>query len=137
MRIPTILHKTRKKMEHGEHPSLEQLITARAEMIRRNGVGIACNQLGYTGRWCIIGDKLYVNPEIIHLSGKVFQSLEGCLSVRGKFWVDRYEKVLIDHEVEPGKRIEKTFTNMEAIIAQHEIDHLNGLMITKGKRASY
>lgn len=58
--------------------------------------------------------------------------LEGCLSIPN-IWgnVTRKKKVRISYYDLAGVKHIKTYTGFAAIIAQHEIDHLNGILFTK------
>jgi len=58
--------------------------------------------------------------------------LEGCLSIP-RIWgpVKRAEKVLLKYQDITGKKYEKWFSGFEAIIIQHEVDHLNGIVFTQ------
>lgn len=58
--------------------------------------------------------------------------LEGCLSVPN-IWgnVSRKKRVKLEFQDINGKKHIKTFTGFLAIIIQHELDHLNGILFTK------
>src|SRR3989344_102234 len=58
--------------------------------------------------------------------------LEGCLSIP-KIWgtVDRAGKVLLKYRDINGKQKQKWFSGFKAIIIQHEVDHLNGILFTQ------
>lgn len=58
--------------------------------------------------------------------------LEGCLSIPN-IWgnVTRKKKIRISYQDLTGTKHIKTFTGFAAIISQHEIDHLNGILFTK------
>jgi len=58
--------------------------------------------------------------------------LEGCLSIP-KIWgqVVRSERILLEYQDETGKSKKKWFSGFEAVIIQHEIDHLNGILFTQ------
>lgn len=74
-------------------------------------------------------DLVFINPKILK-SSKTKQELEeGCLSVRyvyGK--VVRPEKVTIEACDENGKKFSRGFSGLLSQIAQHEVDHLNGIL---------
>jgi len=72
-----------------------------------------------------------VNPEIIENSEKTKKSLEGCLSIPNQsITIERFIEVTVKYQDLDGKEIIKTYSDMEAIIMQHEIDHLNGILMT-------
>lgn len=59
-------------------------------------------------------------------------SLEGCLSIP-KIWspIKRAKKVLLQYQDPTGAVVQKWFTGFEAVIIQHEVDHLNGILFTQ------
>ncbi|HLD18351.1 MAG TPA: peptide deformylase [Patescibacteria group bacterium] len=107
---------------------------------KADGVGLAAPQVGMRKRAIIVrtGDRLcaFINPKIISVSKRLAEGEEGCLSVPGAFGiVDRHVSVKIKALTRTGERILVKATNLEAVIFQHEIDHLNGvLFIDKIKR---
>lgn len=69
------------------------------------------------------------DPELISATGRISFS-EGCLSIPGYFWnISRYAKVLIEYRDLSGKKRIKTFRGIEARVVQHEMDHLDGVVI--------
>ncbi|OCA87040.1 peptide deformylase [Pseudobacillus wudalianchiensis] len=107
----------------------------------RPGVGLAAPQIGLTKR--IIAIQVHdeqgklishalINPKIVsHSVEKAYLlSGEGCLSVDRDVpgYVHRYARVTIKAIDLEGKEIKLRLKGMPAIVAQHEIDHLNGIM---------
>ena len=111
-----------------------------------NGAGLAANQIFFPYKLCVIEVmnntrykhipdiplKILVNPkiEIINSEDK-FVSYEGCLSVpnlRGK--VERYTNIKVTYYNEKGNLIKERLNGFPAIVYQHEIDHLNGILFT-------
>ncbi len=103
-------------------------------------VGIAAPQVGRLQRLCIVdatrarrpvpnhGRLVLVNPEITAWEG-FSVGREGCLSVpdyTGK--VIRAEKVRLKAYDLEGKPLEFEMEGFEARIAQHELDHLDGVL---------
>ena len=71
------------------------------------------------------------NPKIIAISGNIKSYNEGCLSC-GKFTttVKRAKKVIIEaFDINGDIFVYKSKNKLEAIIPQHEIDHLNGITL--------
>ena len=106
------------------------------------GVGLAANQVGESLSLFILWadhrkkPKAIVNPKILKkLKGKKKKSkkveLEGCLSIP-KIWgeVERAEKVLLEYFDEKGEKKKEWFEGLEAVVVQHEVDHLNGILFT-------
>ncbi|WLR52154.1 peptide deformylase [Bacillus tianshenii] len=107
----------------------------------RPGVGIAAPQLGITKRMIAVHvtdehDRLYshalFNPKIIsHSAQKTYlPGGEGCLSVDRDVpgIVPRYAKVTVKGVDLDGNDVQVRLKGMPAIVFQHEIDHLNGIM---------
>ncbi|MDC3237134.1 peptide deformylase [bacterium] len=142
--------------------ALKQLTQDMGEtMFAAPGVGLAAPQVGVNKR-VIVYDlnavdkdkddekereikkefRALINPEIIDASGSVVSKEEGCLSVE-KYNADvkRYEKVSVRALNIEGKKLEFNMEGIPAIIMQHEIDHLDGILfidrISALKRAMY
>ena len=102
-------------------------------MNTNNGIGIAAPQLGVNKRVIIV--KLssqkpltLVNPVILNSSGKITTE-EGCLSIPGVFGkVTRSESINIEASNLDGKINRYAFKGRTAVIVQHEIDHLDGIL---------
>ena len=107
----------------------------------RAGVGLAAPQLGIEKKLIAIhfedfNGKLYsyglVNPKII--SHSVEQSYlaggEGCLSVDRAVegYVPRHARITVKATDMDGKPIKLRLKGYPAVVFQHEIDHLNGIM---------
>lgn len=102
-------------------------------MIAENGIGIAAPQVGVGERVIIVemeGEmKAYINPKIFSKSLRKIESEEGCLSVPNIFGVVmRHKKVKVKAFDPDGNKVQMSLTGMPAIIFQHEIDHLNGIL---------
>ena len=96
-----------------------------------NCVGLAANQIGWTARVIAIRSDEFcgvlVNPEIVGTKGEPKTGLpEGCMSLPGVLVkIARYPIVKVQHA---GGRLK--FSGMASTIVQHEIDHLDGKLIT-------
>lgn len=127
-----------KKMTEFLKNSQDDEIAAKYNL--RSGVGIAAPQLGINKRIIVIyfmhDDKLYhyqlMNPKII--SHSVEQAYlaggEGCLSVDEQIdgYVVRNRRITVRAFDIDGNPVKYRFTGYPAIVVQHEIDHLNGVM---------
>ena len=106
--------------------------------IAKNTVGLACNQLGLGGRVIIIRNKnkwdYFINPIICKRSEQKTTLTEECLSLPYKsFPIERNYGIRIIDEKQTRRNPEKDFTDFEgfqARVIQHEVDHLNGTLIT-------
>ena len=107
-------------------------------MYASNGCGLAAPQVGISKRIVVIdiaheGEEpqpLYmVNPEIIWKSEEKEISEEGCLSVPGqRAEVERPAAIKIKYLDYDGKEQEMLAEDFLAVAAQHEIDHLDGIL---------
>ncbi|ANS75844.1 peptide deformylase [Paenibacillus yonginensis] len=107
----------------------------------RAGVGLSANQVGLDKRMFAayfmdeegkLRELALFNPKIISHSEAMtyLPESEGCLSVDRAVqgFVPRYEKVQIKAWDREGKPMTMRFRGFGAIIMQHEMDHLNGIM---------
>jgi peptide deformylase len=99
------------------------------------GAGLAANQIGVQRSVFVydIGDgpMTVINPEIVEADGEfVFE--EGCLSVPGLSWdivrPDRVHLVGLDLD---GNEISLEVDGYEGRVFQHELDHLNGILLVE------
>lgn len=73
----------------------------------------------------------FINPVLKKRSREKTVMAEGCLSVPGKFGeVGRAGKVYLEWHDERGKKHGRGFTKFFARVVQHELDHLDGVLIT-------
>lgn len=117
----------------------ERMISLLDDMIEtmhdNNGVGIAAPQVGMLKRACIMEPeegKIYelINPEIVSREGEQ-EGYEGCLSVPGYIgYVKRPAKVKVKSLNRKGEVVEYEFEEFAAVVACHEIDHLDGILYT-------
>lgn len=98
----------------------------------RECVGMAANMIGVSKRIIAFDDegvyRIMHNPEIISRAG-AYETEEGCLSLVGQRPTTRYRTIKVQYE-DAGFRLRtKTYTGWTAQIIQHEIDHINGIVI--------
>lgn len=106
-------------------------------MIRENGIGLAAPQIGTNIQLIIVkvgndddSYRVYVNPEIVFASDKTVAIEEGCLSLPGVFgYVQRSSKIRFHYQDIEGKKHSAKARGMEAIVLQHEIDHIRSTLI--------
>ncbi len=102
------------------------------------GVGLAAPQIGKSIKLIVVdmskdkeGEKKYmplINPEIVAKEGLQVDE-EGCLSVPELTAnVTRYLRVTVTYQDLQGQPHELSTENRFAVILQHEIDHLNGIL---------
>jgi peptide deformylase len=134
---PTLKKKSKEveKIDEG----IRKLIHDMAEtMYEASGIGLAACQIGVSQRVIVLDvspiDPQYhffavINPVIISQEGETDHE-EGCLSVPDCFEkVKRNEKVCVKGISPEGKEMEVAGEGMLAFALQHEIDHLNGILI--------
>lgn len=96
-------------------------------------VGMAANMIGIAKRIIVILDKdtyvVMINPEVIKVSGRQYDVEEGCLSHQGVKKTTRYETIKIAYQNADFKKRIKTYHGFTAQIIQHELDHLEGILI--------
>ncbi|MFD2043954.1 peptide deformylase [Ornithinibacillus salinisoli] len=107
----------------------------------RPGVGLAAPQLGVSKRMVALhfedlNGKLYsyglLNPKIVsHSVEKAYLTAgEGCLSVDRNVegYVPRYARITVTATDLDGNKLKLRLRDYAAIVFQHEVDHLNGIM---------
>lgn len=98
------------------------------------GAGIAAPQVGRTERVCIamINGRAVplINPEIVRRSEEAETAEEGCLSLPD-VWVQvpRSREIDLEYQDVKGKHRELTLSDFDARVVQHEVDHLDGVLI--------
>ena len=117
---------------------VRKLIADMAEtMYEAPGIGLAATQVNVHMRVVVIdvsedksGLMTLINPEILERSGEQVCE-EGCLSVPMDFRADVLRSETIDLKALDldGNVIDRDIDGFEAIIVQHETDHLNGVLL--------
>lgn len=103
-------------------------------MTAGKGVGLAATQIGSNLRLCVINtdgeDYILINPQITSKSKEKIVSEEGCLSFPGKFFpISRHAEVQVRYFDEKGQQKKLKGRDLLARALQHEIDHLDGVLI--------
>jgi len=100
------------------------------------GVGLAAPQVGKSIRFMIAENKEtgeirpYVNPQIVEFSSDRNVGPEGCLSFPGLYGdVVRSKSITIRYQDLDFNIIEEEASGFYARVLQHEIDHLNGVLL--------
>ena len=142
-------NKTEKILEIDE--SIRQLAQDMLEtMYKAPGVGLAAPQIGRSISLVVAdpGEKdepssplILINPEITAYEGQV-SITEGCLSVPDyTAEVVRHQKIIVKAYTLDEKEVELTLEDFPAIVIQHELDHLQGILfidrISRLKRNIY
>jgi peptide deformylase len=104
-------------------------------MVDANGIGLAATQVGVLQRlfvFQISEDETValVNPEIVERSGETTVEDEGCLSIQGVLLpVERPTAIAIQGRDEHGAEVRYELEEPYSRVAQHETDHLDGVLI--------
>lgn len=138
----SLLRKKAKKI--GNTEETKEIIQNMWEtMYHSDGVGLAAPQVGKSIRLFIVDAtsgadeepglkdfrKVFINPEIIEISGEEWIMNEGCLSLPEiREDVTRPDKVRIKYFDENFEEHEEEFTGYAGRIIQHEYDHLEGIL---------
>ncbi len=116
--------------------SIKSLITDMFDsMYAHEGIGLAANQIGSDKKVIVIDNHgsftgVLINP-IILLSTGISIAEEGCLSCPGvSKLINRPTDITVEYIDIEGKKQLKSFFGLVARVIQHEIDHLNGILIT-------
>lgn len=127
------------------------------ELEKHGGLGLSANQIGLEDRVCLVNVKeplILVNPKVTEVSKETVVYIEQCLSLdktmkkpvqtlrHQSFTVecDNLGTVIFSPDKKEGeqwKDSEEFYADeglLESVCAQHEIDHLNGILITDSVR---
>ena len=103
-------------------------------MERFGGIGLSANQVGLDARVFVMksqdqGIVAFFNPEITKVSQETDLMKEGCLSFPDIYLMIKRSKVIeMKYNDSEGKEHIITLDGLGARCAQHEIDHLNGIV---------
>lgn len=144
---PVLRHRSR-EVERAEigSPTVQGLISDLIDTMRAaNGAGLAANQVGETMRVAVVevrpGNPRYpykppipltvmVNPVVEPVDDEIIEINEGCLSIpdlRGE--VPRHMAVKVRYMNASGTPCEEVHRGMTAGTFQHEVDHLDGVLL--------
>ena len=107
-------------------------------MYQENGVGLAANQVGYDKKIFVMDisnerndPQIFINPIVTAKNNIKMGENERCLSCPGEeVKVSRSISVNLEWMCEHGEEQYKTFYHLPSRVVQHEMDHLNGKLIT-------
>ena len=156
---PLLLQKARPVREDEFGEALAKRLSDMAEtMYAAPGVGLAAPQVGDLRRMLVMDAteekeddgrreqakhlQLVVNPEIAERSRDKIRWEEGCLSVP-EFWefIERPRRVRVKYRDALGGHHDEWFEGFPAVVLQHEMDHLEGVVIidkaSRLKRSRY
>jgi peptide deformylase len=99
------------------------------------GVGLAATQVGVLRRLFVYepdeeGPRALVNPVVVERGDESASDEEGCLSLQGvRVPVDRSTRIVVEGKDEHGADVHVELDEYAARVVQHELDHLDGVLI--------
>lgn len=118
-----------------DEKELARIVSAMAKTLKKaKGLGLAAPQVGILKRLFIydLGDgvEVMINPVIVGASEETCEDTEGCLSIPGfEVTVVRAAGVTVEAEDAAGLKKVVEAEGLMARMFQHEIDHLDGILI--------
>jgi peptide deformylase len=100
-----------------------------------DGVGLAATQVGVLRRIFVFvdgdeGPRALVNPTVVELADETESDEEGCLSLQGvRVPVDRSVRIVLEGLDANGQPARHELEGYTARVVQHELDHLDGVLI--------
>lgn len=99
---------------------------------RDSCLGLAANMIGVKKRIIVVSlgfvDLLMFNPVLLSRA-EPYETEEGCLSLAGSRGTQRYRKIQVSYRDSHWRKKTVTLTDLSAQICQHELDHLEGILI--------
>lgn len=120
-------------------PFIQRLILNMRETLKKNkGIGLAAPQVGVNKKVILINlwkdEYVLLNPRLTYKSRDQEVGEEGCLSLPGVYLnIERSKRVRVKALDQNGKKIKIKAKGLLARVLQHEIDHLEGILITDRK----
>lgn len=138
-----VLRKISARVNPGKNDETLNLLIQRMYLAMRDslnpGVGIAAPQVGINRKviWVQRFDKegspfeVYLNPKILQYSKLTQKRFEGCLSIpERREEVCRSYTILVNYLTLRGIKKTEMIEGFTAVIFQHEVDHLKGILFT-------
>ena len=129
---------------------LAQLVERMTRLMQdARGVGLAATQVGILRRVLVLQvddeeePRVLVNPVILDRSEETEEDTEGCLSLQGVVIpVERAVSLRVEARDAGGEPVEFELEGLAARVAQHEVDHLDGVLIVdrttpEGRREAF
>jgi len=124
------------EVSHFDGQLLEQVERMREIMDGALGVGLAATQVGVLARLLVYRVEpdgpiaAVVNPRVEWQGEETESAEEGCLSIPGiRVDVDRFVHLRVGGRDEHGASLTIEASGLEARVLQHEIDHLDGVLM--------
>lgn len=136
-----ILHSVSESVDPKDEKTLTIIGDLADTLYSTTGVGLSAPQIGLNKRIFIYdvfrkkasqsrNYKVFINPEIVNFDGPIRHGHEGCKSLPQLFLnIPRYSQIKVRGLNQFGKNVETEASGLEAVVLQHEIDHLDGKLI--------
>jgi peptide deformylase len=104
-------------------------------MKKHDGIGLAAPQVGIMKRLFIMhvgfGKYVCINPKITRYGKETSLQNEGCLSYpEQNVMVERSLEIRVSYQDAKGNNVAKKYSGLLARCYQHELDHLNGIVMS-------
>lgn len=145
MKLPLIYYPTpslqKTSIKIDDIKAVQKIVSDMVEtMLSHNGIGLAAPQIGKNIRLAIINKEadatlsdhlVIINPKMFSASRELEESKEGCLSIPevGELKIMRHRKIKVRYTDVSGQERKLKATGLLAQVFQHEIDHLDGILI--------
>lgn len=129
------LHQKAQKVTDPQSPEIQVLIDEMIITMRQaEGIGLAATQIGKPLQLCVleINGQIYVmiNPKITSSGQEVGIMEEGCLSIPDEYYaIERPDKIQVRYIDRNGNKCKLRASGLLSRAIQHELDHLNGVLI--------
>jgi len=99
-----------------------------------DGVGLAATQIGIVRRFFVATldgeDRVLVNPVVTPVGDETELDEEGCLSLGSiRVPIERAVRVQVDARDAAGEPVALSLEGIDARVVQHELDHLDGVLL--------
>ena len=131
--IRDVMFLTRKSVpaDRGDAAAAQDLFDT-LQANRDRCAGMAANMIGVSKRIIVVNTGLtgiiMFNPVILR-HDTPYDTMEGCLSLDGMRPARRYKNIEVEYYDAQWQRRRQKFSGYAAQVIQHEIDHLNGIII--------
>jgi len=121
--------------EVSDFSNLDSLITQMENFFTEERAGLAACQIGVLKRVMLakINGQIreFINPTITESKGYIF-SIESCVSMSLWETVFRFRKdeITVEYQDKKGNTYTESYVGNSSKVIQHEIDHLNGILMT-------
>lgn len=131
-------NKTNNEMIMNIVEEMEELFKINNSLLGLSAIQLGCPVRLIAVKWGEVDIKYLVNPVIIKVSSQKYTSREGCASINYgdmSYKVERFKRVKVTAMSTDWKPISLKGVGIYSAMLQHEIDHLDGILISdKGRK---